>query len=107
MTTTVTRLVPADKHMLNNLTVGELDTASRQIKADVVQAVSGANDGVNRWAAIARVAWLWARRQDPKAQLQTYLDMEPDDLATLLGMDDDEEEPALDPTASSTGSESP
>jgi len=67
---------------LKGLTLGELDTISRTLGEDVMQAVA---DGTqNRWKGLALVALTHARRTDPTAQLKTYLDMHPDQLADIL-----------------------
>lgn len=83
-------LVPPGVDMLDGLTVAELDTASRQIKCDVIDAVAG-KDGL-RWSALPRVAWLWARRRDPQRKLQPFLDLSASELGRLLGLDDDDDD---------------
>lgn len=91
-------LVPEGKDF-TDLTVGELDKVSRELKADVLAACANREGaGYLRWGAMARVAWLWARRTDPQAKLATFLDYEPDDLLHALRMDEVPEPP--DPTNS-------
>lgn len=98
---TVPVLVPEGKDA-TDLTVGELDSISREIKADVMKALVG---GELRWAAMARVAHRWARRNDPKAQLMTFLDYDADDLIHALAWDkkadDAKDQESADPTTAS------
>lgn len=82
------RVVPPGADMLDDLTVAELDTVSRQLKVDVIEAVGG-KAGM-RWAALSRVAWLWARRRDMSAQLTPFTEMTATQLGRLLGLDDDD-----------------
>lgn len=94
-------VVPEGKD-LTDLTVGELDKVSRELKADVLAAVAGL-EGVGhlRWGAMARCAWLWARRTDPNAKLQTFLDYTTDELVTACGWDRAQPGELLDPMAGS------
>lgn len=96
-TSSVPVVVPDGKHY-TDLTVGELDYASRELKADVLAAIAG-HDGTAhlRWGAMARAAWLWARRTNPQAKLQTFLDYETEDLIHALGEDRPQDD-APDPT---------
>ena len=85
---------------LDDLSVTELDIASRQLKCDVYQAVAG--EGGLRWAALARLAWLWAKRTDPHAKLQPYLDLTGAQLTECLRLNDrvdqGEDDPNTNPT---------
>lgn len=93
-------VVPEGKD-LTDLTIGELDKVSRELKHDVLDAVAGGSNGAYRWGAMARLAWLWARRTDPQAKLQTFLDYETEDLTHACGWDRNEPGELLDPTAGS------
>ena len=85
---------------LDDLSVTELDIASRQLKVDVYQAVAG--EGGLRWAALARLAWLWAKRRDPHAKLQPYLDLRGAQLTEVLRLNDRVEAEQDDPNANPT-----
>jgi hypothetical protein len=92
---------------LDELTVTELDIVSRQLKCDVYEAVGG-KDGL-RWAALARLAWLWAKRRDPHAKLQTYVDLTGAQLTRVLRLDErrtagqaDTDDATDEPTANPT-----
>lgn len=87
---------------IDDLTVAELDEANRRLKADALTAITEGT--VDRWQAMAIVAWLIARRDDPKAQLETFRAMRPAELADQLGMGDDDKEAADDPAANPTDS---
>lgn len=106
----------ADVDPLDALSVTELDIVSRQLKCDVYEAVAG-KDGL-RWAALARLAWLWAKRRDPHAKLQTYVDLTGAQLTRVLRLDerqaagklagqadvdDASDEPAANPTDGAHG----
>lgn len=98
--TDVPVVVPDDKTPID-LTLAELDTASRDLGYDVAEAFIGEGKGAHRrWAAAARLAWLWARRTDPKALLKTYLDYDIDQISHALAMGRPDSKP-LDPTAGS------
>ena len=96
----------ASNDPLKRLTIGELDAISQKIGADVMSAI--AEGTALRWRALAHVAQMIARRDDPRAQVSTYLDMTPDELGDLLYPDTgdeqdddertDEEAIAADPT---------
>lgn len=53
------------------LTVDELNTGSRQLKASLVRAVAGESEDYERGLAV--VLWLHARRTDPGAKLGPYM----------------------------------
>lgn len=84
--------IPEGKDPLDDLTVTELDIVSRQIKADVYEAMGGL-DGL-RWAALARLAWLWAKRRDPHAKLQPFLDLTGAQLTEVLRLNTQAEDQA-------------
>lgn len=90
---------------LDELTVTELDIVSRQLGLDVYEAVGGAKG--MRWAALARLAWLWAKRRDPHAKLQPFLDLNGAQLTEVLRLndqaDDVDQAPELDAEANPTG----
>lgn len=90
------RLVPDGEDMLDGLSVRELSIVSQQLKCDVAEAIGGDKDG-KRWDAFPRVAWLWAKRQDPTAKLDPFFDMTAGQLMAALGADDDAEEPGEEP----------
>lgn len=100
-------VVPAGVDPIDGLTVNELDIASRQLRCDVYEAVGG-KDGL-RWAALARLAWLWAKRTDTHAKLATFTEMTGAQLTGVLRLDEhvdagddvdlvDDEDPAANPT---------
>lgn len=95
------RVVPEGKDF-TRLTVGELDTASRKLGEDVLGVIAqGSDDGPahpRRWAAFALLAWLWAKRQDPKVEIATFEALEVDELLAVLGMDDEDEDDVETPT---------
>lgn len=87
-------LVPEGRDALDNLTVGELGTVGRQIGADPYEATQ--KGAPARWETFARIAWLWAKRLDPKAKLAPFLDIEIDAVVTLLGIGGNPEDYAAD-----------
>lgn len=101
-TAAVQRLVPEGKE-LTDLKIVELDYASKKCGADVV-AVCASPDHPRKQMALACVALVWARRTNPSEVLETYTDMEVEQLYNLLGLLDrkkkTEETPAENPTAS-------
>lgn len=106
MSTEIDRLVPEGKDPLDDLTIRELDIASRKLEVDVASAIKHGVGG-KRYEGLALVAWLWAKRSDPQAKLEPFRDVTMPALATALGMDDDDEEEDDDdenPTARASGS---
>lgn len=99
------QVVPAGKDTLDGLTIRELDIASRKLQVDVVDAFKHGAGG-KRYAAFATVAWLWAKRTDPAAKLDPFMDLETGALLDLLGVGDDEDElpDGDDPDANPTDS---
>lgn len=82
-------VVPAGRDVVDDLTVRELDIVSRQLGCDVVEALGDTGNGKGRrWAALPRLAWLWAKRADPRAKLDPFLDLTADQLNDLLGDDE-------------------
>jgi len=55
------------------LTLAELDSGSRLLRASIVAAISTQNEHYER--ALPIVVWLWARRSDPTAALRSYTAM--------------------------------
>lgn len=102
-------LVPEGSDAIDDLTIRELDLIARLIKCDVMQALSGRGaEGVNRQAALARIAQLWAKKRDPQAKLDQFLDMKSATLSTVLGFDredDQEQVPGVPPTTPASESE--
>lgn len=102
-------LVPEGLDAVDNLTIGELDYASRKLGVSVDRAIAKDLDGL-RWRALAMVAWVWHRRVDRAAKLESWLEHAGvEELLHALRMDEDEieegeeGEPAAadeDPTAS-------
>lgn len=96
----MTCLVPEGKHC-SNLTVAELDHASKALGCNVLTALRGnATTGEphpRREAALAHLAYLWARRQRPDAQLSEFTGMELPDVVELLGLGTQPAPPAEDP----------
>lgn len=97
----ITILVPEGKHMVDGLTLAELDIASRKIGADVVLAmqVQEHDDGTftadpGRYRAQAQVGWLWARRTDPQAKVETFLGYTTDEMSHALGIHRAKPQPA-------------
>jgi hypothetical protein len=86
-------VVPEGKDAVDNLTIGELDTASRKLGVSVERAISEDVDGL-KWRGLALVGWLWHRRTDRAAELDSWLALELDELiaALRLNEDDDAEE---------------
>jgi hypothetical protein len=82
-------LVPEGKR-LTNLTVAELDYASKRLGVNALTALTpDATTGEphpRREMALAVVALVWARRQDPAAKLETFTGMELPELMRKLGM---------------------
>jgi hypothetical protein len=108
-TSEIVRLVPEGKE-LTDLKIVELDYASKKCGADVV-GVCASKDHPNKQKAFACLALVWARRSNPSAVLETYLDMEVSELYQLLGLigadgrapekaPQLDEDPAANPTAS-------
>lgn len=103
----------ATKDPLAQLTITEVDSGSRLLKADLVTAITRGT--VDRSKALAIVAFLHARRADPAAKLQPFVEMTYAELGDHLNElgggdqdddddDDDEQlgevdEIAADPTA--------
>lgn len=104
-------LVPEGKR-LTNLTVAELDYASKRLGVNALTALTP-NDKTGephprREMALAVIALVWARRKDPAAKLETYSELELADLMPLLGMNRDAAEEPLnvdpdDPSRSPSG----
>lgn len=74
---------------INQLTIAELDTCSRLLKTDIVAAVHGGT--MNRWAGMAILAYVIAKRTDPAAQLGQFRAMTPVELTVALGYPDDDD----------------
>lgn len=61
---------PAPFDPLAVLTLAELDSGSRLLKASIVSAITSQNEHYER--ALPIVVWLWARRTDRQAQLEDF-----------------------------------
>lgn len=83
-------VVPEGKDPLDNLKVQELSIVGKQLKLDPYAAVHDPQYGI-KWEALATVAWVWAKRIDPRAKLAPFLELEPGDIAMLLRQLDDDE----------------
>ena len=81
-------VIPAGVDPLDKLTIGELGTIGKLIKYDPASAVKRPEVGL-RWPALAHIAWVWARRTDPKAKLQPFLDCDAETLGKLLRFDEE------------------
>lgn len=108
---TVPILVPAGKDP-SDLTVGELDTASRHLSADVLECMAGQVPG-KRYAACIELAVIWSKR-DPETKATTaqliekFRAYDMDDMFHALRMDEPAAGDAPDPTSSTAASsESP
>lgn len=82
------------------VTVRELGIIGRQLGADPLGAIENGTE--LRWEALARLGWVLDRRRDPKAAVDTWLDLPLAELLELLGLDD-ELEPDEGPTAPAPG----
>lgn len=90
-------LVPEGKRF-SNLTVAEIDYASKHLGCNVLTALQ-LHEGEphpRREMALAWVALVWARRRDPGAQIKTYTDMLLPELTAALGLNRAVEEPNMD-----------
>jgi hypothetical protein len=85
-------VVPEGVDLVDGLLVNELDIVSRQLGCDVMDALGDTGNGAGkRWSALPRLAWLWAKRTDPRAKLDPFLHTAPSQLNLLLGLDRDED----------------
>lgn len=82
-------VVPEGKDAVDNLTIGELDTASRKLGVSIDTAITKDVDGL-KWRALAFLGWLWHKRTDPGAVLDSWLNVEVDELLAALRMSEDE-----------------
>lgn len=82
--TTTTEAPGADP--MARLLIAELDDGSRRLGTDLVHAVTSPGHP-RRWAALALVAWLLARRDDPGAKPDAYDRLTPAELSAVLGLD--------------------
>lgn len=99
------RLVPAGKSM-QQLSVGELDWCSRQIKHDILDAIGGDGPGsMHRVKALSLIALCWAKRQDPKAKLDDFTALEFPELMELLETDEPDEAPDFEANPTDGASE--
>lgn len=87
----LTRPIPEGLDLIDDLAVRELDIASRKLGADVAGAV-GDEAGPLRWYALALLGWLWDKRRDPHAKLDSWLDLNATKLTELLGLNDDDDD---------------
>lgn len=70
---------------LAQMTIQELDAASRRVKTDVSAAI--ATGTMDRWRSLAAVAHVLALRSDPAAKYADFMQMNPSELSTALGYD--------------------
>lgn len=103
-------VVPEGKHYLD-LTIAELDYASRKLGRDLISSVSGkGEDSAYRMAAFAWFAFLWSRRSNPGVEISAFMQLTATDLLRVLRIRTGPapaEAPAETPTDSSSGSSSP
>lgn len=96
----------AARKTIDDLTLEEVSTGNRLIKADMSKAITEGT--VERPDAVAVLAWLFARRENPEAKLAPFRQMTGREVIALLGWDDDDQadddEEAADPTASASAS---
>lgn len=95
----------AARKTIDDLTLEEVSTGNRLIKADMSKAITEGT--VERPDAIAVLAWLFARRENPEAKLAPFRQMTGREVIALLGWDDDDQdndEEAADPTESASAS---
>ena len=85
-------VVPEGCDPLDDLTVAELGIVGRQLGCDPYAAVQDKATGL-RWEALGRVAWLWAKRRDPRAKLDPILQLTAAQVSALLGLLDDDPTP--------------
>ena len=67
---------------LDGLSVRELRVANGKLRADVVHAIMAPT--ADRWDAMALVGWLHAKRLDPTAKLDPWLDLSAAQLSKAL-----------------------
>lgn len=111
-----TVMVP-DGKVMADLTMRELDIASRKLGTDALAALGSQGDDAQgkprppsplRYKALILLAWLWGIRSgNPDAKVATYAEMEIDELQHVMGYHrdqppapaDDDDEEGLDPTS--------
>ena len=76
-------VIPEGLDPLDDLTVGELGVVGRQLGCDPYAAVSDQATGL-RWLALGHLAWVWAKRTDPRAKLDPILQLKPQQVAAML-----------------------
>lgn len=81
-------LVPDGCHATDDLTVAELSAVSRELRCDVVSALSDEGTGAGRsWDAYALLAWTWAKRSNPRAKLSPFKQLNGEQLLRCIGWD--------------------
>ena len=91
-------LVPEGKRA-TNLTVAELDYASKRLGVNVLRALAPDDAGEphpRREMALAVLALVWARRQDPTVKLEEFSGLELGEVTRLLGFKRPITEPNVD-----------
>jgi hypothetical protein len=83
---------------ITDLTVRELNILNKRLGTDAVKAVADGTE--HRWTAIALSQWLLAKRSDPAAAEDTYLDMTIEQLGALREDEDETDAGPTDPTPS-------
>lgn len=68
------------------VTARELGIIGRQLGADPLGAIEEGTE--KRWEALARLGWVLDRRRNPKASVDTWLDVPLGRLLELLGIND-------------------
>lgn len=117
MTENTTYTVPTDEHgalqpvtpagvdLLDDLTAGELGHIGKLIGYDPVSAIKRPEVGL-RYPALAHVAWVWAKRTDPRAKLTPFMELTATQLSTVLRLDEPAQETdELDAEANPTDSQ--
>ena len=98
-------VLPAGVDPMDDLTAGELGHIGKLLSYDPVSAVRDPKAGL-RWPALAHFAWVWAKRTDPRAKLQPFLDLRATELSAVLRLDElAGDEPELDAETNPTDSQ--
>jgi hypothetical protein len=95
--TTDDPVVPEGRHAIDDLTAGELGFGSRLMKGDLATLAQSGHEST--WEARCCLAWLWARRTDPGAQMEPYRALSAFQLLRTLRLLEDKPTPAADADA--------
>jgi hypothetical protein len=67
---------------VDTLTIPELRVGNAKLRADIVHAITRPTE--DRWDALALVAWLHAKRVDPRARLETFTKLTVEQIAKVV-----------------------